>query len=111
MPTSEEDSELLKKASYAAYNEAVKAAFRTLSDSIAGYLAEHRELYDNEILDVPNNFRPLKDYERTLRIQELTLRLVLKAAELSEPKLANGMETSVHANGRGRLPVLPALST
>jgi hypothetical protein len=45
----EDHSVLLKKASYAAYNEAVKAAFRTLSASITEYLSEHRELYDNGI--------------------------------------------------------------
>jgi hypothetical protein len=107
----EDDSEIVKKASYAAYNEAIKAAFRTLSGSIAGYLAEHRELYDNEVLDVPRNFRPLKDYERTLRIEELTLRLVLKAAELSEHKVANSIGTPVYTNGCERLPVVTALPT
>jgi len=98
-----DDDEFLKKASYAAYNEALKAAFRTLSDSIVEYLAEHRELYDGEILDVPDNFRPLKDYERTLRIQELTLRLTLKVAQQSE--------TPVHTNGHGRVPVGQTLPT
>jgi hypothetical protein len=53
MFTPEDESEIVKKASYAAYNEAIKAAFRTLSDSITEYLAEHRELYNDEILDVP----------------------------------------------------------
>jgi hypothetical protein len=111
MFTPEDDRELLKKASYAAYSDAVKSAFRILSDSIAGYLAEHRELYDDDVLDVPHNFRPLKDYERTLRIQELTLRLALKVAELSEHKVANSIGTPVHANGHGRLPVVPVLPT
>jgi len=87
----------------------LKAAFRTLSTSIDGYLAEHRELYDNESLDVPHNFRPLKDYERTLRIEELTLRLALRAAELSEHKVANSMGTPVYTNERERLPAVPAL--
>ena len=111
MFTPENDGELLKKASYAAYNEAIKGAFRTLSNSIAEYLAEHREIYDDETLDVPHNFRPLKDYERTLRIQELTLRLVLKAAELSEHKMANSIGTPVSTNGRARLPVMPVCPT
>jgi hypothetical protein len=111
MFTPEDDSEILKKASYAAYNEAIKAAFRTLSASIAGYLAEHRELYDNEILDVPHNFRPLKDYERTLKIEELTLRLALRAAELSEHEMANSTGPPVYTNERERLPVVAALPT
>jgi hypothetical protein len=111
MFTPEEDRALLEKASYAAYNEAIKAAFRALSDSIAEYLDEHRELYDKEILDVPPNFRPLKDYKRTLRIQGLTLRLVLKAAELSVLKVANSIETPLHTNGRDYLPAGPTLPT
>lgn len=111
MFTSEGNSEILKKASYAAYNEAIKAAFRTLSASIAGYLAEHRELYDNEVLDVPRNFRPLKDYERTLRIEELTLRLALKAAEPSEHKMAGSVGTPVYTHGRERSSVVAALPT
>jgi hypothetical protein len=96
MFTPEDDSDILKKASYAAYSEAVKAAYRTLADAIAGYLDEHRELYNNEALDVPHNFRPLKDYQRALRIQKLTLRLALKAAEPSE----HDVTLPDHANGR-----------
>jgi hypothetical protein len=109
MFTPEEENEIVKKASYAAYNDAIKAAFRTLSDSIAEYLAEHRELYDEEILDVPRNFRPLKDYERTLRIQKLTLQITLQAAERNQHKAANSTATPVPPNGGGRLPVEPAL--
>jgi len=37
MFTPDADSEILKKASYAAYDEAIKDAFRTLSASIVGY--------------------------------------------------------------------------
>jgi hypothetical protein len=111
MFTSEDNSEILRKASYAAYDEAIKAAFRTLSASIAGYLAEHRELYDNEVIDVPRNFRPLKDYERTLRIEELTLRLALKVVGVSEHKVANNIGTPVCTNGREHPPVVAAPST
>src|SRR5580698_9122489 len=111
MLTPEDDSEIVKKASYAAYNEAVRTAFRTLADSIAEYFFEHRELYNNEVLDVPCNFRPLKDYERALKIQKLTLQLTLKAAELNEHKAANSAATPVHPNGHCRLPVVPALLT
>jgi hypothetical protein len=56
MFTPDADSEILKKASYAAYNEAIKNAFRILSASIAGYPAEHRDIYDNEVIDVPQKF-------------------------------------------------------
>jgi hypothetical protein len=111
MFTPEDESEIVKKASYAAYNEAIKAAFRTLSDSITEYLAEHRELYNDEILDVPRNFKPLKDYERTLRIQKLTLQLTLKTADLNEHKAASSAAMLALANGHGRLPVVPALPT
>jgi len=111
MFTPEDESEIVKKASYAAYTEAIKAAFRTLSDSISEYLVEHRELYDDEILDVPRNFRPLRDYERTLRIQKLTLQLTLDAAERNQHKAASSAATLAPPNGGSRLPVEPALPT
>jgi hypothetical protein len=103
MPAPEDVSEYRKNASYAAYNEALKAAFRTLSDAIAQYFSEHRQLYDDEILDVPDNFRPLKEYERTLRIEELTLRMTLKVAQQNK--------TTVHTNGHGRTRDGPTLPT
>jgi len=56
MFTPDADSGILKKASYAAYNEAIKDTFRTLSASIAEYPAERREIYDNEVIDVPHKF-------------------------------------------------------
>ena len=98
-------------ASYAAYNEAVKGAYKTLADLITAYFEEHPEFYDNEAPDVPINFRPLKDYERTLKIQKLTLRLALRTAELSQHKIANSLGLPVHTNGRGRLPVVLGLPT
>jgi hypothetical protein len=107
----EDENEIVKKASYAAYSEAIKAAFRALADSIAEYLTEHRELYADENLNLPHNFRPLKDYQRTLRIQKLTLQMTLNAVELNEHKTANSAATLVPPNGRGRSPVLPALPT
>jgi hypothetical protein len=103
MPASEDHSEILKTASYAAYNEAVKIAYKILSDSIAEYFAEHRDLYNNEILNVPNNFRPLKDYERMLKIQGLTLRLALGTADLSEHKIANSAKLPIRTNGHSPL--------
>jgi hypothetical protein len=103
MPASEDDSEILKKASYAAYTEAVKTAYKALSVAITEYFAEHRDLYSNEILDVPTNFRPLKDYERMLKIQELTLRLALRTANLSEHKLANSANLPIRTNGHSPL--------
>jgi hypothetical protein len=105
MLASEDDSEVLKRASYAAYTDAVKAAYRTLSDSIAQYFNEHREFYDRETLDFPINFRPLKDYERTLKIQKLTLQLALRTADQIEHKLA-----TFPANGHNPSPVAPAAS-
>jgi hypothetical protein len=104
MLTPKEDSEILKKASYAAYDQAITVAFRTLSDLITQYFSEHRELFDSQILDVPPNFRPLKDYERTLRIQNLTLRLALRTADLSEHKVPIGVELPVRANGQSASP-------
>ena len=105
----EDENEIAKKASYAAYSEAIKTAFRTLADSITEYLSEHREFYADENLNLPHNFRPLKDYQRTLRIQKLTLQVTLN--ELNEHKAANSAATPVPPNGRGRLPVVPGLST
>jgi hypothetical protein len=104
MFASDDDNEILKNASYAAYNEAAKTAFRTLSVAITEYFAKHQQLYRTDVLDVPNNFRPLKDYERTLKIQKLTLRLALKTANLSEQKVANSAELIVCTNGHGSLP-------
>lgn len=105
MFASEDDTGHAENASYAAYSEAVKGAYRTLADLITNYFDEHRELYNDAVLDVPINFRPLRDFERTLRIQKLVLRLALKTAELGRPEAANGIGLPVHANGRGGLPV------
>ena len=104
MFASEDENEIVKNASYAAYNEAVKAAFRTLSESIAEYFSEHQEFYSAGALDVPNNFRPLNDYKRTIKIQKFTLRLVLNTADLSEQKVASSAEPVVCTIGHGSLP-------
>jgi hypothetical protein len=102
MATPEDDSGRTANASYAAYNEAVKDSYRALANSITDYFNENHDLYRNEILDVPENFRPLKDYERALKIQKLTLRLALRTAQLSEGKVAHSIGLPpVHANGRG----------
>jgi len=109
MIASEDDSGHAESASYGAYNEAVKVAYKTLADLIAAYFDEHRELYNGEVLDVPINFRPLKDYERTLKIQKLTLRLALRTAAMSQHKIANSLGLPVHTNGHSPLPVALAL--
>ena len=110
MLTSEDVRGRAEGASYAAYNEAVRAAYRVLADLITQYLEEHPELYNREILEVPANFRPLKEFERTLRIQELILRLAIRAAEHSEHKAANGTGLSDQANERSPLVLgLPGL--
>jgi len=106
MFASDDDSGHGKDAPYAAYNEAVRAAYKTLADLITAYFDEFPKLYNDEVLDVPVNFRPLKDYERTLKIQKLTLRLALKTAEPIQQKIANSIGLPVHTNGRGRLPAV-----
>ncbi len=111
MIASEDNSGYAGNASYAAYGEALKAAYKTLADLITDYFEENPEFYNNEAPDVPVNFRPLKDYERTLKIQKLTLRLALRTAELSQHKIANSIGLPVHTNGRGRSPVVPELPT
>src|SRR5438270_13392284 len=98
---SEEEDRYHRNAAYAAYTEAVKAAHKALSDAVTCYFEEHRELYDAETVVMPKTFRPLKDYERSLKIQSLTLRLALRTAELSDNKVANNMGEPVHANGHG----------
>jgi hypothetical protein len=107
--TPEDDSGHAENASYAAYNEGVRAAYRALSASLTDYFSENPGLYKNEVLEVPENFRPLKDYERALKIQKLALRLALGTAQLSEHKVANSIGLPVHSNGRGPLPVMLAL--
>jgi len=109
MFASEDDSGHAENASYAAYNEAVKAAYKTLADQITAYFEEHPKFFNDEVLDVPGSFRPLKEYERTLRIQKLTLRLALRTAALSQHQIANSIGLPVHTNGHGGLPVVLAL--
>jgi hypothetical protein len=108
MFTSEDDSRHAENAAYAAYDEAVKAAYRTLSGLLTEYFSENPQLYKNDILEVPENFRPLKDYERALKIQKLALRLALGTVQLSEHKIANGIGLPAHASGRGPSPVILA---
>lgn len=101
---SKEEARYHRNAAYAAYTEAVRDAHKILSDSITSYFDEHRELYRAEIVVMPETFRPLKDYERSLKIQNLTLRLALGTAELSDTKVANNVGKPVHANGHGTVP-------
>src|SRR5205823_8913580 len=98
-----------RNAAYAAYTEAVKDAHKVLSDSIMSYFEEHRELYDTEIVVMPKTFRPLKEYERSLKIQNLTLRLALGTAGLSDTKVANNVGEPVHANGHSTVPAVLTL--
>jgi hypothetical protein len=109
MSTPEDYSENLKAASYAAYNEAIRAAYRTLSDLITEYFSGNREIYDHETLEIPSNFRPLKDYERTLKIQQLTLRLALKTADRNNLQGADHAELAIHPNGYGPASAAPVL--
>jgi len=106
MLATEDNSRHAINASYAAYNDAVKAAYRALSDLIADYFDQHRELYNAQDLEVPANFRPLKEYERALKIQELTLRLAIRTAELGQHETL-----PIQSNGLGCLPVALAVPT
>jgi hypothetical protein len=99
MSYTEDDGEIFQKACCAAYSDAIRGAYKTLSDSISQYLDENRDLYGSRVFDVPRNFRPLKDYERTLKIQRVTLRLALKAAEMGEYDVPNNSAISIHTNG------------
>jgi hypothetical protein len=99
MSYTEDDGETLQKACCAAYSDAIRGAYKILSDSISQYFDENRDFYRSRIFNVPQNFRPLKDYERTLRIQRVTLRLALKAAEMGEYDVPDNPEISIHTNG------------
>jgi len=99
MSYTEDDGGTLQKACYAAYSDALRGAYKTLSEAISQYFDEHRDLYRDRDFDVPQNFRPLKDYERTLKIQGVTLRLALKAAEMGEYGVPKNAEISIHTNG------------
>jgi hypothetical protein len=92
MVASEDDTGMLRTACYAAYEEAIRAAYRTLSSSIAEYFDENPEIFHAEILSVPRTFRPLKEYEKALKIQQLALRLALRVAN----NLTNNAEPQVH---------------
>jgi hypothetical protein len=111
MFTSDDENGHGKDAPYAAYNEAVKAAYKTLADLITAYFDEYPKLYNGEALEVPVNFWPLRDYERTLKIQKLTLRLALKIAEQSQHKIANSIGLPVRSNRGGCVPAVLAPAT
>ena len=106
MIDTENDSEVLKKACYAAYQESVRHAYKVLSDSLTEYFEEHAELYANETLDVPRNFRPLNEYKRTLRIQKLTLTLALRTVELREFEEPSSVALPVRSTGHGSTPLI-----
>ena len=101
MIDTENDSGALKEACYAAYHESVRHAYKVLSDSITEYFEGHSELYANETLNVPRNFRPLKEYERTLKVQKLTLALALRTVELRESEGPNSVALPLQSNGNG----------
>jgi hypothetical protein len=107
--TSEDDRGEAEGASYAAYNEAVRAAYKALADLITEYFEEDPELYKQEVLDVPVNFRPLRDFERILRIQKLTLHLAIKAAERSQHRARSSTGPSDQASGHRRVPLVLGL--
>ena len=80
----QDDGGHAEHALQAAYDEAVKFAYRTLAAAVTDYFDEHPTVYKNESFNVPENFRPLRDYEKTLKIQKLVLRLALKTAASAE---------------------------
>jgi hypothetical protein len=106
MIDTENDNGALKKACYAAYHESVRHAYKVLSDSITEYFEEHAELYANDTLNVPPNFRPLNEYERTLRVQKLTLTLALRTVELREFEEPNSVALPVCSTGNGSTPLI-----
>jgi hypothetical protein len=108
MIDTENDSGALKKACYAAYHESVRQAYKVLSDSITEYFEGRAELYANETLDVPRNFRPLKEYERALKVQKLTLTLALRTVELRESEEPNSVALPFRSNGNGSTPYVGA---
>ena len=108
MTDTENDGGALKKACYAAYHESVRNAYNVLSDSITEYFEGHSELYANETLNVPRSFRPLKEYERTLRIQKLTLALALRTVELRESERPHSVALPFQSNGNGSTPHIGA---
>ena len=101
MADTENDGGAFKKACYAAYRESVGNAYKVLSDSITEYFEGHSELYASETLNVPRSFRPLKEYERTLRIQKLTLALALRTVELRKSEGPNSVALPLQSNGNG----------
>src|SRR5215213_2403648 len=101
MTDTENDGGALKKACYAAYHESVRDAYKVLLASITEYFEGHSELYANETLNVPRNFRPLKEYERTLGIQKLTLALAFRTVELRESEGLNSVALPFQSNGNG----------
>ena len=107
MTISQDDSGQAERASQAAYSEAVKVAYNTLAGAITDYLDDHRAFSKNDICDVPENFRPLRDYERALKIQELVLRLALKAAASAAP--SDGVGLPGYANGYCSSPAVQTL--
>ena len=108
MTDTENDGGALKKACYAAYHKSVRNAYKVLSDSITEYFEGHSELYANETLNVPRSFRPLKEYERNLRIQKLTLALALRTVELRKSEGPNSVALPFQSNGNGSTPHIGA---
>ena len=102
------DDKALKKACYAAYHESVRDAYKVLSDSITEYFEGHAEFYANETLIIPHNFRPLNEYERTLKVQKLTLALALRTVELREFEGPNSVAVPFQSKGNGSTPHISA---
>jgi hypothetical protein len=106
MIDTENDNGALKKACYAAYHESVRHAYKVLSDSLTEYFEEHAELYANETLNVLRNFRPLNQYERTLRVQKLTFALACRTVELRESEGPNSVAPPLWSNENASTPLL-----
>jgi hypothetical protein len=105
MIDTESDSEALKKACYAAYHEAVRHTYKVLSDAITEYFEEHAELYANETLILPRNFRPLNEYKRALKVQKLTLALALRTVELRQSEGPNSVALPFRSKRNGSAPL------
>jgi hypothetical protein len=108
MIDTDNDSGALRKACYAAYHESVRNAYKVLSDSITEYFEGRADLYVNETLNVPRNFRPLNEYDSTLKIQKLTLTLALRTVELRESEGPNSVTLPFQSNGNGSTPHIGA---
>jgi hypothetical protein len=111
MPNLQDDRGHDEQASQRAYDEAVKVAYNTLASAVTDYFDEYRSVLKNENFNIPENFRPLRDYERTMRIQKFVLRLALKTAASAEYGVtSDGVDLTGYANDHRSPAAVPTLS-